>query len=159
MTKSNPSVGPISDATREDLETLAFDFAWTLRKLSTADRDRERRRAALAALAQYDGRAEDDESALGNFVDTAGREALEGYCSPYLRFDENPHGQFGFWPDISSLEDDARSRSGVVKVNAGDPWPPLWPPHGDDIHYVMEVNDHGNVTLYSRSRRELWSCV
>lgn len=159
MTKTNPSVGTISDATREDLEALAFDFAWTLRMLSTGDRDRERRRAALATLAQYDGRAEDDENALSDFVDTAGREALESYCPPYMRFDENHDGQFGFWPDISCLEDDVRSRSGVVKVNAGDPWPPLRTADGDAIDYVMEVNDHGNVTLYSRSRREIWSCV
>lgn len=159
MKKCNPSVGPIGDATREDLEALAFDFAWTLRKLHGGDRDSDRRRAAKQALAAYAECMEDDESALANFIDTTGREALERYCPPYLRFDENRDGQFGFWPDICSLEEDARCRNGVVKVDAGDRWPPLWPPQGHEIQFVMEVNDHGNVTLFDRRRRELWSCV
>lgn len=42
MTKCIPSVGPIGDATREDLEALAFDFAWTLRRLSSGDLDSDR---------------------------------------------------------------------------------------------------------------------
>jgi hypothetical protein len=76
-----------------------------------------------------------------------------------MGFHENAEGHFGFWPDISMLDEDARCRNGVVKVSAGDPWPPLWPPQGDHIEFVMEVNDHGNVTLFNRRRRELWSCV
>lgn len=158
MTTSHPSVGPIGDATREDLPALAFDLAWTLRSLFTKDRDSERRRAAGEALWQYE-QAGDDGAALGEFVETSGLEALQSYCPAYLRFDEGPDGRFGFWPDLDSLQEDARSRNGVVKVNAGDPWPPLWPPHGAGIQYVMEVSDHGNVTLYGRNRREIWSCV
>ncbi len=76
-----------------------------------------------------------------------------------MAFHEDAEGHFGFWPDISTLDEDARCRNGVVKVNAGDPWPPLCPPNGDDIEFVMEVNDHGNVTLFNRRRREIWSCV
>jgi hypothetical protein len=159
MTNSNPSVGSISDATRDDPPSLAFDFAWALRKLSRNDRESERRQAAAKALAEYE-QAADEPDALEKFFEGTGREALESYCTPYLSFDENAEGQFGFWPDISTLEEDVRCpRSGVVKVNAGDAWPPLWPPHGADIQYVMEVTDHGNVTLYSRARREIWSCV
>lgn len=158
MTKSNPSVGAISDSTQEEPESLAFDFAWALRKLSHSDRDAGRRQAAAQALAQYE-QAGDDPDAIETFIEGAGREALESYCAPYLSFYENSDGLFGYWPDITMLEEDARSRSGVVKVNAGDPWPPLWPPHGDDIQYVMEVTDHGNVTLYNRRRVEIWSCV
>jgi hypothetical protein len=158
MNKSNPSVGAVSDSTQEEPASLAFDFAWVLRKLSQGDRDAERRRTAALAFAQYE-LAGDDPDALETFIEGAGREALESYCTPYLSFHENSEGVFGFWPDITTLEEDARSRSGVVKVNAGDPWPPLWPPHGDDIQYVMEVTDHGNVTLYNRRRVEIWSCV
>jgi hypothetical protein len=29
----------------------------------------------------------------------------------------------------------------------------------DGIEYVMEVTDHGNVSLYDREGKELWSCV
>ena len=158
MTKCIPSVGPIGDATREDLEALATDFAWTLRRLSSGDRDSERRRAASEALSLHE-RAGDDTTALEDFIESAGREALERYCAPYMCFHEDAEGHFGFWPDISMLDEDARCRNGVVKVSAGDPWPPLWPPQGDHIEFVMEVNDHGNVTLFNRRRRELWSCV
>jgi hypothetical protein len=158
MTKTHPRVRAISDSTREDLAALASDFAWTLRALSRNDRDADRRNAAAEALSEYE-EADDDPDALETFIDGAGREALEAYCSPYMSFHQNAEGHFGFWPDISSLEQDVQSRDGVVKVNAGDRWPPLWPPHGTDIHYVMEVNDHGNVTLYSRHRKEIWSCV
>jgi hypothetical protein len=157
MTISHPRVGPIADATRDDPVALAADFAWTLRQLSKADRDAQRRQGALDALAEYE-RAGDDINVLEDFVDSSGREALERYCAPYMGFHEI-EGRFGFWPDLPMLEEDARSRSGVVKVAAGDPWPPLWPPHGTDIHFVVEVNDHGNVTLFNRRRQEIWSCV
>jgi len=50
---------------------------------------------------------------------------------------------------LEGLEYAARSKDGVIKVNAGDAWPPLWTPTGREVQFVIEVNDHGNVTLYS----------
>lgn len=61
--------------------------------------------------------------------------------------------------DLEALEYSARSKDCVIKVNAGDTWPPLWTTAGCDVQFVMEVNDHGNVTLYNRRRREVWTCV
>lgn len=162
MTKSNPSVGPISDSTRTDIQSLASDFAFTIRKLCANDRDRGRCKAANEALKQYDNAEQEfdnDSSPLEEFVDSIAREVLESYCAPYMGFYENEDGLFGFWPDLESLQDDALSREGVARVNAGDPWPPLWPPHGNQIQFVMEVTDHGNVTLFNRRRVEIWSCV
>lgn len=68
-------------------------------------------------------------------------------------------GEYGFSPDIEGLEHSAQSKDSVIKVNAGDAWPPLWTSSGLEVQFIMEVNDHGNVTLYNRRRREVWSCV
>lgn len=76
-----------------------------------------------------------------------------------MSFSLSPFGDYGFWPDLEGLEHAARSKDGVIKVSAGSAWPPLWTTSGRDIQFVMEVNDHGNLTLYSRRRQEVWSCV
>mgnify|MGYP003377171519 FL=1 len=76
-----------------------------------------------------------------------------------MSFYRAPSGDYGFWPDIEALEYSARSTEGVIKVNAGDAGPPLWTSSGHEVQFIMEVNDHGNVTLYNRRRREVWSCV
>ena len=76
-----------------------------------------------------------------------------------MSFSLAPSGDYGFWPDLDGLECAARSREGVVKVSAGATWPPLWSASGRDIQFVMEVNDHGNVTLFNRLRQEIWGCI
>ena len=49
------------------------------------------------------------------------------------------------------------SKQGVIKIDAGDEWPD---PMDPSINYVMEVTDHGNVTLYgAHDHAEVWSCV
>ena len=96
---------------------------------------------------------------LWAFVDGAGLEAIQAYCHPFMSFSLSPSGDYGFWPDLEGLEYAARSKDGVLKVNAGDAWPPLWTPNGREVQFVIEVNDHGNVTLYTRRRQEVWSCV
>jgi hypothetical protein len=62
------------------------------------------------------------------------------------------HGRgadYGFFPDLGAL-DEAVTDGDVVKFEAGSPGQP---------GYIAEVTDHGNVTLYAVTRRELWSCV
>ena len=76
-----------------------------------------------------------------------------------MSFSLSPSGDYGFWPDLEGLEYAARSKDGVIKVNAGDAWPPLWTSTGREVQFVIEVNDHGNVTLYNRRRQEVWSCI
>lgn len=89
---------------------------------------------------------------------------------------------YGFWPSLDSLEEDARYLNGVIKVNEGDEWLRVDPddsasyilvnggPKGhcdpdqhscdQPIDYVMSVSDHGNVTLYdARTRAIIWSIV
>ena len=153
-----PRIGAVCSADPNDIHALAGDFAYELRQFIKTDRDGDRRRASLAAIDDFE-EAGDDPEALQAFVDGAGLEAIQAYCHPFMSFSLSPSGDYGFWPDLEGLEYAARSSDGVIKVNAGDAWPPLWTPTGREVQFVIEVNDHGNVTLYNRRRQEVWSCI
>jgi len=153
-----PRIGSVCSADPNDWPAVAHDFAYELRQFIKADRDPDRRRAAMSAIREFED-AGDDPEALQAFVEGAGLDALHAYCLPFMSFYRAPSGDYGFWPDIEALEYSARSKDGVIKVNAGDAWPPLWTSSGHEVQFIMEVNDHGNVTLYNRRRREIWSCV
>lgn len=82
-------------------------------------------------------------------------DALDEYAPPYCYFGAHAGdgSDYGFWPDVESLEADARwMGTGVTKIEAGDSYP-------DGSYYVMEVNDRGDVTLYGPDRKEIWSVV
>jgi len=153
-----PRIGAVCSADPNDIYALARDFVYELRQFIKTDRDGQRRRASLAAIDDFE-KAGDDQEALQAFVDGAGLEAIQAYCLPFMSFSLSPSGDYGFWPDLEGLEYAARSEDGVIKVNAGNAWPPLWTPTGREVQFVIEVNDHGNVTLYTRRRQEVWSCV
>jgi len=153
-----PRIGSVCSADPNDWLAVAHDFAYELRQFIKTDRDPDRRRAAMSAIREFED-AGDDPEALQAFVEGSGQEALQAYCMPFMSFSRASSGDYGFWPDIEALEYGARSKDGVIKVNAGDAWPPLWTSSGLDVQFIMEVNDHGNVTLYNRRRREVWSCV
>ena len=153
-----PRIGAVCSADPNDIHALAGDFAYELRQFIKTDRDGERRRASLVAIDAFEA-AGDDTGTLQAFVNGAGLEALQAYCLPFMSFSLAPSGDYGFWPDLDGLDFAARSKEGVVKVSAGDPWPPLWSASGRDIQFVVEVNGHGNVTLFNRRRQEIWSCV
>lgn len=158
MNIRTPRIGSVSPADPNDFHAVAHDFAYELRQFIKTDRDPARRRASTSAISEYED-AGDDPEALQAFVEGSGQDALQSYCLPFTSFSRAPSGDYGFWPDIEGLEYSAQSKDGVAKVNSGDAWPPLWTSSGLDVQFIMEVNDHGNVTLYNRRRRELWSCV
>jgi hypothetical protein len=81
---------------------------------------------------------------------------LEEFAPPFCYFGahEGDGADFGFWLSHDALEDAERDGE-IVKVDAGDEWPEL----GDDAQYVLEVTDHGNITLYTPDRKEVWSLV
>ena len=84
---------------------------------------------------------------------------LEEITAPYTHFGahEGDGADFGYWVSFDSLEYDAQHQEGVIKIDAGDEWPD---PMDPSINYVMEVTDHGNVTLYgAHDHAEVWSCV
>ena len=154
----SPRISAVCSADPNDIHALAGDFAYELRQFIKTDRDGDRRRASLAAIDDFE-EAGDDPEALQAFVDGAGLEAIQAYCLPFMSFSLSPSGDYGVWPDLEGLEYAARSKDGAIKVNAGNAWPPLWTPTGREVQFVIEVNDHGNVTLYNRRRQEVWSCI
>lgn len=80
---------------------------------------------------------------------------LDEFSPPYSSFESyTADGVYGFWPDFDQLHD-CEHEGAVIKVDAGDKWPTL----SDDVDAVMEVSDHGNVTLYDRNHNEIWSIV
>lgn len=160
MNIRTPRIGSVSSADPDDFHAVAHDFAYELRQFIKTDRDPARRRSSTSAISEFED-VGDDPGALQAFVEGSGQDALQAYCLPFMSFSRAPSGDYGFWPDLEALEYSARSKDCVIKVNAGDTWPPLWTTAGCDVQFVMEVNDHGNVTLYNRRRRrrEVWTCV
>jgi hypothetical protein len=86
-------------------------------------------------------------------------DALDEHCPPYCYFGahEGDGSDYGCWVDLCSLNDSIGYETS--KFKAGDPWP-------FDLlsENVIEVNDHGNATLYVwdaiRCRYvEAWSVV
>jgi hypothetical protein len=82
-------------------------------------------------------------------------DALQECCPPFVYFGAHPGdgSDFGFWPDMDTLN------MAIQEAEAsGDP------SNGDDQTLSMEgiivqVNDHGNVTVMDLDRNELWSVV
>lgn len=158
---SYAKIGSISTGTLK-LSELAWAFAYELNRLAKRDeQDPERKSLANKAAAEaLDILAKDefDETDLAEFVHKTAPGLFEQYCPPYVYFGTHlgDGADYGFWPNVEALMDDVRGKCGVIKVDAGDEWPQL----PADVDNVVEVNDHGNVTLFdARSKQELWACV
>lgn len=155
------TIGSISTGTLKSRD-LAETFADELARLAQRDDDPERQAATDQAVADTKSALQrvesDDFSDIDKFVLEIAPSLFEAYCPPFTRFGahEGDGSDFGVWPDIDSLEEAARYKDGVIKLPAGDEWPEL----DEDIDFVMEVNDHGNVSVYDAHTREvLWACV
>ena len=166
-----PPIGTVSEATHRT-EDLIPAF------MSVLERYAPERYAQLSEECPQtleDGEYPDYESACAWLEETL-FDAMADIAPPYTYFGTHPGdgADFGFWPDIESLEEEARYGYGdAVKVDAGDRWE--WDSRtGEVIHWleedaqprkavaslVMSVTDHGNVTLYdAKTRQEIWSVV
>ncbi len=87
-------------------------------------------------------------------------EALDACSPPFSRFGaHNGDGcDYGFWLDMDSLDEAVRDGD-VLKVNAGDEWPDVAGMRVAGYEYVLEVSDHGNMTLYTLEGVEVWGVV
>ncbi len=120
----------------------------------------------FSTLADY---ADDDEHAAYWDSEDAGYDLealfdeLDRHAAPYCTFGahEGDGADYGYWVCWESLEEDCQSGD-VLKIDAGDEWPE------DEIRerveanclsYILEVNDHGNATLYDVNHNEIWSVV
>ena len=147
--------GSISEGTMRP-EDLIPEFLSELRY-----RMRERRIKGHAALyREIDKRSDAEgyyETEEADWDLEALFDALGEYAGPYFYFgaNEGDGADYGYWLSWDSLND-AIHDGEVLKVNDLADVPRDW--RGE----VLEVNDHGNATLYiktSRAMREVWAIV
>ena len=74
-------------------------------------------------------------------------EELQAGCPPFVYFGTLPGdgADFGFWPDWNALEECQHDGEGehVCRSNSA----------------IIQINDHGNVTVMDMDRNVLWSVV
>jgi hypothetical protein len=81
-------------------------------------------------------------------------DALQEYCPPFIYFGtlEGDGADFGFWPDRDAL-DEALTQHDVPNPDR-DGCQVL-----EDDGVIVQVSDHGNVTVMDMNRNVLWSVV
>ena len=92
----------------------------------------------------------DDEMLLSIYMDE-----LQELCPPFIYFGtlEGDGADFGFWPDRDAIQEAIDPTSCLVRINA----------NGDyvleDDGVIVQVSDHGNVTVMDMERNVIWSVV
>jgi len=78
-------------------------------------------------------------------------EQLESLCPPFVYFGTHPGdgADFGFWPDIETIQE-------IVNIAECDASQGISCP---DDGVIVQVSDHGNVTVMDMERNVLWSAV
>ena len=78
-------------------------------------------------------------------------EQLESLCPPFVYFGtlEGDGADFGFWPDIETIQE-------IVNIAECDASQGISCP---DDGVIVQVSDHGNVTVMDMERNVIWSVV
>jgi len=78
-------------------------------------------------------------------------DALNELCPPFVYFGtlEGDGADFGFWPDIETIQE-------IVNIAECDASQGISCP---DDGVIVQVSDHGNVTVMDMERNVLWSAV
>jgi len=78
-------------------------------------------------------------------------DALQALCPPFVYFGtlEGDGADFGFWPDIDGIQE-------IVNIAECDASQGISCP---DDGVIVQVSDHGNVTVMDMERNVLWSVV
>lgn len=156
MTLNNPTIGTISHGTLRS-EDLLSAFASELRRI--VGKEAAAAGAYLSALTGADDclaeiQESDNEPAGAQEIICEMIDFLSELAPPYCYFGAHPGdgSDFGFWPDLDAIESE-----GIPRVEDASELPD---------GYVGEwalVNDHGNVTLYTRimvpEDVAQWDCV
>jgi hypothetical protein len=153
MRKNNyrRNIGSVSHATMRE-EDLIPAFIWELRQMKPLRREDRRLLRAIEARMEKPGYYDSEDSSFD--LNECLFDALDTYALPYFYFGAHPGdgSDYGFWLS-EHLEDDFDG----LKVNDLSEVPANY--SGE----VLLVNDHGNMSLYIKSRngrvREIWSVV
>lgn len=152
MTKHSASLGSISSGTMRP-EDLHESFTAALAYL---DSKRAKAFDAEYVTPETDEDADGfDADALDEFYADAVNalfDILGEYAPDYCYFGahEGNGSDYGFWVSWDSLDDAVR----YGEIDKGEDTPDF--PHDKPF---LQVNDHGNATLYSADGVELWACV
>ena len=78
---------------------------------------------------------------------------LQDACPPFVYFGthEGDGADFGFWPDMDRLEEEMRSTTSDFQADN------CWTLADDGV--IVNVSDHGNVTVMDMERNVIWSVV
>ena len=105
----------------------------------------------------------DDEMLLSIYM-----EALNELCPPFVYFGTHPGdgADFGFWPDMNRLDEELYNQTGAPHL---DKVPSYCLPMHQDYPYgeialenhnvIVQLSDHGNVTVMDMERNVIWSVV
>ena len=78
-------------------------------------------------------------------------DALQNICPPFVHFGahEGDGSDFGFWPDMDDIQE-------IVNIAECDASQGISCP---DDGVIVQVSDHGNVTVMDMERNVIWSVV
>lgn len=146
----------ISEGTTR-LEDLAYAVGVKLEQVAEDQDDRHlAQRAEIAACADQSYNPVSLQEAYDAAV-----EALQEHAPPYcyIGMDEGDGAHLGVWVDVEAASDDARNGE-IAAVTDKQPLAALDP---EEHGLALEVNDHGNATLFEAtmdgSWRIAWSVV
>jgi hypothetical protein len=146
-------LGSISHGTMRN-EDLIPDFVWELEHLAKING----RKDHLALCKEINGRMEEEGYYESESADYDLNEdlfnALNDYAGPYFYFGSHPGdgSDHGFWlSDMIEYDFDGLKVEDLAEIPK------------DYAGEILVVNDHGNMSLYSKAKtqrpREIWSCV
>jgi hypothetical protein len=135
-------IGPISEGTlrNEDLIPEFLDELGNLNKMAAMVIEKD---------FNYDEDFDYDSENASDMVNAL-MEKLNEYCPlPFVHFGstEGDGACFGWWPEV--IQEIIDFEEGVIVFDHKKATP----------QYALDINDHGNVTLYEIELREVWSIV
>ena len=145
---SKVNIGTLTQGTLRS-EDLIPAFTYELAYLSNGQHP------LLHEIKQFDWYSEDISLDIGDSQQEIASDlvndlmdALNEYAPAHTYFGtlDGDGSDFGFWPDGEPFElcDTKKTREGWID---------------NDCKVIVEINDHGNVTVMDMNRNELWSAV
>jgi len=160
--KTTLRIGEISSGTLKSID-LAESMVYALQSLRLSKSERSHVREAQRSIEAHNQADCGEETAETlNALDYAVNEslfnAMNAHCPPYCYYGtlEGDGSCFGVWPSMDSIQQDMDDGEILNLYGAGEDYAKGY------SGYSVEVNDHGNMTLfrYSRGRRRVvWSIV
>ena len=142
------SIGTISHGTLRD-EDLLEAFADELERLTGNETKLVAEARGLLEIGMNDGEA--SSNCVAELMD-----ALNKFTPPHVWFGahEGDGSDFGFWPDMDSFDGCHTEQLGEPSaLSRSNEWIDI------DCRVLVQINDHGNITVSELRGAEIWSAV